>query len=789
MAQRSVPTLKTYFETGDIPTQQEFADFIDSSARGEAPINAQSGASYTVVYGDRGKLIDYTGTGAGTINLPPASTALANFTLYINNNRDTNIGIRGDGFPAGETVDGNAFGLTLKVNESVVLVCDGVSNWISTLRTIDETNVVTDGALTSGNVPIYNGSLVSNDNTQILLGTDYVAIGDDQTDFGGKVQLGSSADTTTAFITNDNSGASTGAQIIASVNGSSASGVGAIIQSYATGTNYAVQLVDGSEGSGKFLKDVTGSGQANWANITTADVTGAIDISGTPGLNQAARWTDANTLAGSTIMDIATTYVAIGDAQYNGGGYLNIDNTTINQSIVVQNSYSGGSVAYGANIIVSPTGEADNAVGILVNCDPFGLSATASYPLQLDHHTAGSGKFLRDMTGDGKAQWATISTSDISDITLGIADGNVPDIDAGATIVANDYAKFTATGLIGQTYAQVKTDLSLDNVENTALSTWAGSANITTVGTIGSGTWTGTAIASDYLDADTAHLGVVQTFTAKHSFTATASGDAGINVGSDTGAPTTNLANGDIYYNTTDNKLYGRINAAWVDLGAAGSGISNVVEDLTPQLGGMLDINGNSIGDGTNAILAFTEAVSPVNYFTMANSPTGEDIKLSATGTDANIDIDIDPKGTGNVLLGTMVFDADQSIGAGQDNYVLTYDNGTGLISLEAASGGSGDWTIVTRSSGTTYSASVGEMVIVASGAATHAITLPTASGNSGKRIGVKATVAPTDIEIYTTANETLDGTDYDSPTGLAINNQYDSYIFFSDGTNWFIES
>ena len=81
-------------------------------------------------------------------------------------------------------------------------------------------------------------------------------------------------------------------------------------------------------------------------------------------------------------------------------------------------------------------------------------------------------------------------------------------------------------------------------------------------------------------------------------------------------------------------------------------GISNVVEDTTPQLGGDLDINANSI-------------VST-----------------------ANGDITLAPNGTGDVILGTMTFDADQTIGAGQDNYVLTYDNATGKISLEAAAGG-----------------------------------------------------------------------------------------------------
>ena len=50
-----------------------------------------------------------------------------------------------------------------------------------------------------------------------------------------------------------------------------------------------------------------------------------------------------------------------------------------------------------------------------------------------------------------------------------------------------------------RSYANTKVDLSLDNVENTALSTWAGSTNITTVGTIASGTWQGTAVADSYI--------------------------------------------------------------------------------------------------------------------------------------------------------------------------------------------------------------------------------------------------------------------------------------------------
>lgn len=86
-----------------------------------------------------------------------------------------------------------------------------------------------------------------------------------------------------------------------------------------------------------------------------------------------------------------------------------------------------------------------------------------------------------------------ISGGATSAATIGIADDNIVEID-DADAADNDYAKFTANGIEGRSYAEVKTDLSLNAVENTALSTWAGTTNITTLGTIGTGTWNGTAI-------------------------------------------------------------------------------------------------------------------------------------------------------------------------------------------------------------------------------------------------------------------------------------------------------
>lgn len=87
----------------------------------------------------------------------------------------------------------------------------------------------------------------------------------------------------------------------------------------------------------------------------------------------------------------------------------------------------------------------------------------------------------------------TSGTFDIARIpTITVAKGGT-----GLTsVTADSYLKGNGTGaLVPRTYAQVKTDLGLNNVENTAISTWAGSSNITTVGTITSGTWNGSAIS------------------------------------------------------------------------------------------------------------------------------------------------------------------------------------------------------------------------------------------------------------------------------------------------------
>ena len=93
----------------------------------------------------------------------------------------------------------------------------------------------------------------------------------------------------------------------------------------------------------------------------------------------------------------------------------------------------------------------------------------------------------------------SVSSGAVSLVT-GSSSGNVIVCGDGGDLSENDFIKVdSGGGAVGRSYGDTKVDLSLNNVENTALSTWAGSSNLTTVGTINSGSWNGDPIDSSYI--------------------------------------------------------------------------------------------------------------------------------------------------------------------------------------------------------------------------------------------------------------------------------------------------
>jgi len=88
--------------------------------------------------------------------------------------------------------------------------------------------------------------------------------------------------------------------------------------------------------------------------------------------------------------------------------------------------------------------------------------------------------------GEGNPSKLKLSQSQIEADTINITNGTITSL---ATPLA-----FADGGTGGSTVSAVKVLWSIDNVENIALSTWTGSSNITTVGAITSGSWGGTEI-------------------------------------------------------------------------------------------------------------------------------------------------------------------------------------------------------------------------------------------------------------------------------------------------------
>lgn len=129
------------------------------------------------------------------------------------------------------------------------------------------------------------------------------------------------------------------------------------------------------------------------------------------------------------------------------------------------------------------------------------LGDEASWALKTTTISAGTG-----LTGGGSlASNRTISLSQATIDSLALADTALQDhqtiysltIKNSAGTTQLTYTPNAGAGSITLTKAMV----GLGNVENTALSTWAGTNKITTVGTIATGTWQGTAIGYNYVAA------------------------------------------------------------------------------------------------------------------------------------------------------------------------------------------------------------------------------------------------------------------------------------------------
>ena len=121
----------------------------------------------------------------------------------------------------------------------------------------------------------------------------------------------------------------------------------------------------------------------------------------------------------------------------------------------------------------------------------------------------------RDLSVDGAKLDLIEAQADVTDATNvaaagALMDSEVTNLAQVKAFDSSDYVAASAVSAFGGTLiadtdaATARTTLGLGSVENTAISAFAGTSNITTVGTITAGTWQGTAIADTYISSASA---------------------------------------------------------------------------------------------------------------------------------------------------------------------------------------------------------------------------------------------------------------------------------------------
>jgi hypothetical protein len=191
----------------------------------------------------------------------------------------------------------------------------------------------------------------------------------------------------------------------------------------------------------------------------------------------------------------------------------------------------------------------------------------------------------------------------------------------------------------------------------------------------------------------------------------------------------------------------------------------------------MLDVNGQSIGDGTLELVKFAETASAVNEITVTNSATGTAPEIAATGDDTNIDLKLTPKGTGKLNLDGIKFpNADGS--AGQ---ALTTD-GSGVLSFSTISAdGTADWDTTVKTTGFTATANKGYFCNTTS--AEFTVTLPAtpSAGDEVIIVDYAATFATNNLIITSTAK--INGSDND--VKLTTNREATRLVYIDSTQGW----
>lgn len=137
--------------------------------------------------------------------------------------------------------------------------------------------------------------------------------------------------------------------------------------------------------------------------------------------------------------------------------------------------------------------------------------------------------------------------------------------------------------------------------------------------------------------------------------------------------PTASLDAGDLFFNTSTSLLKRYNGSAWITIA---SGITDVVSDTTPQLGGNLDVNGNSIVSVSNGNISITPNGSGKVILDGLSHPTADGSAGQFLKTDGGGNLSFDTVST------DLVSDTTPQLGGNLD---LNSNNITGTGNIPAA--------------------------------------------------------------------------------------------------------
>ena len=190
--------------------------------------------------------------------------------------------------------------------------------------------------------------------------------------------------------------------------------IGGLFSATSGSANYSLQLQDGSESVGRFLKCITADGKVNWANITSSDVSGGIGGSGTA--NYVSKFTASGTIANSFIQEGTLGNISVNTTPDSGVQFLVNSTTSPDAGRFVNSNISTQSTAIRAT---SNGVNTFNNVGGVFSA----VNGANNYAIQLYDGTQAVGKYLKCVGNNGEANWAAPAT-DLG-LVYAISTGNI----------------------------------------------------------------------------------------------------------------------------------------------------------------------------------------------------------------------------------------------------------------------------------------------------------------------------------------------------------------------------